>query len=65
MMVATGRADVMIDPIVNLWDAAALFPVITEAGGRFSAWDGTPGVGDSAVATNGLLHDAVVHALAG
>ena len=65
MMVATGRADVMIDPIVNLWDAAALFPVITEAGGRFSSWDGTPGVGDSAVATNGLLHDAVVHALAG
>jgi len=65
MMVATGRADVMIDPIVNLWDAAALYPVITEAGGRFSSWDGTLGVGDSAVATNGLLHDAVVHALAG
>ncbi|MCC5914984.1 MAG: histidinol-phosphatase [Balneolaceae bacterium] len=33
MMVATGRADIMIDPILNIWDAAALLPVITEAGG--------------------------------
>jgi fructose-1,6-bisphosphatase/inositol monophosphatase family enzyme len=55
----------MIDPIMNIWDAAALYPVITEAGGGFSSWDGTPGVGDSVVATNGLLHGAVVAALAG
>lgn len=65
MMVATGRADVMIDPIMNIWDAAALYPVVTEAGGGFSTWDGTPGVGDSVVASNGLLHDAVVRALTG
>lgn len=64
MMVATGRADVMIDPVMNLWDAAALYPVIMEAGGGFSTWDGTPGVGDSVVATNGLLHEAVLEALA-
>ena len=35
LMVATGRADIMFDPILNIWDAAALYPVITEAGGVF------------------------------
>ena len=35
MMVATGRADVMFDPILNLWDAAALLPIVTEAGGSY------------------------------
>lgn len=60
MMVAAGRAEIMVDPIMNLWDAAALYPIITEAGGGFSQWDGTPGVGDSVVATNGLLHEQAV-----
>lgn len=41
MMVATGRADVMIDPEMSLWDAAALQPIIEEAGGRFCDWEGT------------------------
>ncbi|WP_425398865.1 inositol monophosphatase family protein [Aeoliella sp.] len=41
MMVATGRADVAIDPEMNLWDAAALQPVIEEAGGVFGDWQGT------------------------
>jgi myo-inositol-1(or 4)-monophosphatase len=35
MMVATGRADVMFDPILNIWDAAALMPVLQGAGGHF------------------------------
>jgi len=36
MMVAIGRADVMYDPVLNIWDAAALLPVVKEAGGIFS-----------------------------
>ena len=40
MMVATGRADVMYDPILNIWDAAALLPVMQEAGGVFSDIEG-------------------------
>lgn len=36
MMVATGRADLMYDPELNIWDAAALLPVVQEAGGVFS-----------------------------
>jgi myo-inositol-1(or 4)-monophosphatase len=35
MMVATGRADIMIDPILNIWDAAPLTPLLREAGGIF------------------------------
>ncbi|MEN1679398.1 MAG: inositol monophosphatase family protein [Planctomycetota bacterium] len=61
MMVAIGRAEVMLDPVLSLWDVAALKPVIEEAGGRFSDWQGTPSVhtGD-AVCTNGHLHDVVI-----
>ncbi len=44
LMVATGRADLMIDPEMNLWDAAALQPVIEEAGGVFCDWQGEPTV---------------------
>jgi len=40
LLVATGRAEVMVDPVVNLWDAAAVLPVIEEAGGRFTDWQG-------------------------
>lgn len=65
LMVAAGRAEIMLDPIMNLWDAAALYPIITEAGGGFSQWDGTPGVGDSVVATNGLVHAQAIALLNG
>ncbi|HEX6962895.1 MAG TPA: histidinol-phosphatase, partial [Lacipirellula sp.] len=44
LLVATGRADVMVDPQMNLWDAAALQPVIEGAGGHFSDWQGRPSV---------------------
>ena len=64
LMVATGRAEIMLDPDMSIWDAAALQPVIREAGGGFSQWDGNPALGDSAVATNGLLHSEVIRLLA-
>jgi histidinol phosphatase-like enzyme (inositol monophosphatase family) len=61
LLVATGRAEVMIDPVMNLWDAAPLQTVIQEAGGRFTDWQGTPSVhsGES-VATNGLVAEEVI-----
>ncbi len=64
LMVAAGRADVMLDPEMSIWDAAALYPVITEAGGRMTTWSGEAKVGDSVVASNGLLHAQVLAALA-
>jgi len=61
LLVATGRADIMIDPLMNAWDAAAVETVIVEAGGRFSDWQGRTRIdsGDG-LATNGLVHDAVL-----
>jgi histidinol-phosphatase len=56
LLVATGRAEVMTDAKLSLWDAAALYPAITEAGGVFTDWTGsaTP-FGGSAIATNAAL----------
>jgi histidinol phosphatase-like enzyme (inositol monophosphatase family) len=64
LLVATGRADVMIDPRLNPWDAAAVEVVVTEAGGRFSDWHGRDRIdsGDG-IATNGLVHAEVLDIL--
>ena len=60
LLVATGRADVMVDPIVSPWDVAAVLPVIREAGGEFTNWKGEPTIqGPDAFGTNGLLHEEV------
>ena len=42
LLVATGRAEVMVDPVMNVWDAAAVQPIIEEAGGSFTDWHGNP-----------------------
>lgn len=64
LMVATGRAEAMIDPVVNVWDAAPLQTVIEEAGGQFSDWSGKATIhsGD-AVATNGLVAEEVLQVM--
>ena len=65
-LVATGRAEVMLDPLMNPWDAAAVKPIIEEAGGTFCAWDGTPTIyGGSALAMPAALRDPVLRALGG
>jgi histidinol-phosphatase len=66
-LVAEGAFDISLDPIVNYWDAAALLPIIEEAGGRWSTLAGDaptpPDSVESLVCTNGLLHDAVIGVL--
>jgi histidinol phosphatase-like enzyme (inositol monophosphatase family) len=60
LLVATGRAEAMVDDIVNPWDAAAVQPLVTEAGGTFTDWRGTAtAFGGSAIATNAALAGAV------
>lgn len=64
LLVATGRAEVMVDPVLSPWDCAVLQPLIEEAGGVFTDWDGVPGPdGRSAIATNALLANAARAAL--
>jgi histidinol phosphatase-like enzyme (inositol monophosphatase family) len=61
VLVATGRADVMLDPVMNLWDCAALLPIMEEAGGTFTDWRGArTAAGGNSIATNGLLFDEVM-----
>jgi histidinol phosphatase-like enzyme (inositol monophosphatase family) len=56
LLVATGRAEAMVDPILNVWDAAAVQPIVEEAGGTFTDWQGTPTIhAGEAIATNGRV----------
>ncbi len=61
MLVAEGAVDIACEPELSLYDMAALVPIVTEAGGRFTSLDGEDGPwGANALATNGALHDEVL-----
>jgi histidinol-phosphatase len=65
LLVATGRADIMVDDVVSDWDCAALLPIITEAGGTFTDWRGrATAFGGDAIATNANLGTIVREMLA-
>ncbi|WP_433525328.1 histidinol-phosphatase [Nocardia pseudovaccinii] len=60
-LLAEGAVDIATEPEVSLWDLAALDILVREAGGRFTSLAGAPGPhGGDAIATNSLLHDAVL-----
>lgn len=63
---ATGRVDIVLDPIMNLWDTAALEPIVTEAGGTFTDWSGRPThAAPEVLATNGWLLEETLITLRG
>ncbi len=63
-LLTTGYADIMVDPVMNLWDLTPLVPIVEGAGGRITDWRGGPVIGGmGAVATAGALHQAVIRAL--
>jgi histidinol-phosphatase len=65
-LVATGRADAMLDSRVAVWDVAPLLPILTEAGGRFTDWRGRGSIEvTDALGTNGRLHPAMLRLLRG
>jgi myo-inositol-1(or 4)-monophosphatase len=62
--IATGGADVMLDPSLSYWDAAAVVPVIEGAGGRLTSWHGANPLEQlSLIASNGPVHDEVLQVL--
>jgi len=64
--VATGRVDIMLDPVMSIWDNAALLPIVTEAGGTFSDWSGrATHTASEPLATNGRLLEPVLAVMQG
>jgi histidinol-phosphatase len=64
MLVAEGSLDAAVDAIVEVWDVAALKPIVEEAGGRLTDLAGSSRIdGGSCVSSNGLVHEAVLAAL--
>ena len=62
MLVAEGAIDIAGEFDLQPYDMAALQPIVEEAGGRFTSLDGEAGPWHgSALATNGVLHDHVLH----
>ncbi len=62
LLVATGRAEVMLDPVMAVWDCGPFPPIFREAGGYFGDWKGNNGKIDSGEAmatTNALLPDVL------
>ncbi|WP_138442531.1 histidinol-phosphatase [Sinomonas susongensis] len=63
-LVAEGAVDIATEPELALYDMAALVPIVTEAGGRFTSLEGVEGPwGGNALATNGILHSEVLRRL--
>lgn len=59
-LVATGRAEIMLDPAMNPWDCAAILPIVREAGGHFATWQGEATIyGKDAYACNAALNEQV------
>ncbi len=65
-LVATGRAEIVLDPVMSIWDNAACMPCVVEAGGSFTDWDGrATHTAREALATNGTLLPEVLSLLRG
>jgi len=64
MLVATGRAEIAPDPILNIWDASPMLPILQEAGGYFIDWNGNPTIeGGHGISVNAQLKDEVLNCL--
>lgn len=65
LLVATGRADAVVEPGVHPWDVAATIPIIREAGGRCTDWRGVETAhGGHNIASNGRIHEELMRTLA-
>jgi histidinol-phosphatase len=61
VLVAQGSGEAMVEYGVHPWDVGALIPIVEEAGGKMTTWDGTANIErPDALATNGLLHQEVL-----
>ncbi len=62
MMVAVGRADIMVDAVLNVWDAAALLPILKEAGGSYTDLKGNETIHTgNGLSTNKFLKNEILN----
>lgn len=64
-LVATGRVEAMIDPIIAHWDISAVSLIVREAGGMFSDFQGNQTLSTEALSSNGLVHPELLEAFKG
>jgi myo-inositol-1(or 4)-monophosphatase len=65
-MVATGRAEAMLDPSIEVWDVAPFAPIFREAGGFFGSWEGKEGhTHGEAIACNSALRSKFLELIRG
>ncbi|MDR2761517.1 MAG: histidinol phosphate phosphatase [Planctomycetaceae bacterium] len=63
-LVATGRAEIMVDPILSDWDAGPMLVILEESGGKFTDWKGISTIyGKEGIGTNGFLHEETLKIL--
>jgi histidinol phosphatase-like enzyme (inositol monophosphatase family) len=64
ILVATGRAEAAVDPMMNPWDNAPLLPIVQEAGGTFTDWQGQATIhGGDGISTNGKVFEELMRAV--
>lgn len=61
-LVATGRVEAMVDPVVNPWDISSMALIVREAGGTFTDFDGNHALTSEAISSNGLVHPELLEA---
>lgn len=65
LLVAQGSGELMVEHGVHVWDVAAIKPIVEEAGGRFTDWEGQPSIHrPDVLASNGVLHKEILRLLA-
>jgi len=64
-LVATGRAEIMLDPEMSIWDAAPVQVVLEEAGGYFMDWKGVSTIEhQEGIGVNRVLKEPLLEVLA-
>lgn len=64
LMVASGWADIIIDPIISIWETGSIIPIINGAKGIISSWNGGDALNEgSSVVANEYIHEQVINIL--
>lgn len=64
LLVATGRAEAAVEPLINVWDVAPMIPIMREAGGTYTDWAGrVTALSPTGLSSNGRVHESILSIL--